>query len=325
MRLLQQRIKQIMVVVLFCQLTVLVNGQSLSIHTEIPAPSLANAKVEVYANQLAHIMLPPSYYESEGRFPVLYYLHGYNGSTSEAAMFANRRLSKKMRDGDIAEFIIVSVNGNNIFGGSFYTNSPVIGNWEDFVTQDTIQYIDQNYRTVASAEGRGLSGFSMGGYSAINIGLKHPDLFTHIYALSPGLFDQQGLREAVSQWRSMGLQQFLNGYAAAFAPQPGNDPMWGSWDESSDEIRQYWESGFGNLEEKISTYQQQTNQLSSLHVEYSSEDDFAWITRGSEYFVDLFSARTDTQITSLVTTDRHTMGPTQGGRMITHFSEAFSN
>lgn len=323
MRLLLHRLKQVIMIVILSQLTVAVFGQSLSIHTEIAAPSLANAKVEVHDNQLAHIMLPPSYHDSDERFPVLYYLHGYNGSTSEAAMFANRRLTKKMREGDIAEFIIVSINGNNIFGGSFYANSPVTGNWEDFITQDTLNYIDQNYRTIASPEGRGLSGFSMGGFSAISIGLKHPDLFGHVYALAPGLFDEQGLDNAVSQWRTEGWIKFLEGYAAAFSPQPDSDPMWDNWDANSNEVRQRWESGFGNIEEKISAYQQHPSQLLSMHVEYSQEDMFKWITQGSEYFVNQF-AQTDTPLTSLVTSDQHTMGPTQGGRMISHFGAIFA-
>jgi len=39
-------------------------------------------------------------------------------------------IGDQMKSGELEEFIIVSVNGYNKLGGSFYVNSPVIGNWE---------------------------------------------------------------------------------------------------------------------------------------------------------------------------------------------------
>jgi len=86
------------------------------------------------------------------------------------------------------EFIIVEADGINTLagvGGNFYTNSPVTGNAEDFVTKDLVSYIDGTYRTVAKASARGLSGFSMGGSGTINVGLKHPNLYAALYANSP--------------------------------------------------------------------------------------------------------------------------------------------
>lgn len=52
--------------------------------------------------------------------------------------------------------IVVGVNGANSLGGSFYVNSPVTGNWEDYLVNDVITYIDTNYRTLAKSSGRGL-------------------------------------------------------------------------------------------------------------------------------------------------------------------------
>src|SRR5262249_648901 len=45
---------------------------------------------------------------------------------------------------------------------------------------DLIGHIDANYRTIASREGRAINGLSMGGYGALMLGLKHPDLFCSI-------------------------------------------------------------------------------------------------------------------------------------------------
>ena len=81
--------------------------------------------------------------------------------------------------------IVVAANGFNAYGGSFYTNSPVTGNWEDFIVRDLVGNIDANYRTIARAESRGIAGHSMGGYGAMMLAMKHPELFSAVYALSP--------------------------------------------------------------------------------------------------------------------------------------------
>ncbi|MFT4091678.1 MAG: alpha/beta hydrolase-fold protein, partial [Asticcacaulis sp.] len=72
-----------------------------------------------------------------------------------------------------------------LHNGSMYSNSVTTGNWEGFITKDLITYIDGHYRTLATRESRGLAGHSMGGYGTLRIGMKYPEYFAAIYALSP--------------------------------------------------------------------------------------------------------------------------------------------
>jgi enterochelin esterase-like enzyme len=83
--------------------------------------------------------------------------------------------------------IVVMPDQKTKWGGSFYSNSAVTGNWEDFTVKDLVAHVDSKYRTLARASGRGLAGHSMGGYGAITIGMKHPDVFSVIYALNPAV------------------------------------------------------------------------------------------------------------------------------------------
>ena len=48
--------------------------------------------------------------------------------------------------------ILVATAGDSVISGSFYANSPVTGNWEDYVARDLVAYVDANYRTVAGPE-----------------------------------------------------------------------------------------------------------------------------------------------------------------------------
>lgn len=77
------------------------------------------------------------------------------------------------------------LDGSRATKGSFYINSPFTGKYADYITQDVIQYIDHNFRTIPNRENRAIVGGSMGGYGALYLGIQNSDLFSAIGALSP--------------------------------------------------------------------------------------------------------------------------------------------
>ncbi|HNQ35743.1 MAG TPA: alpha/beta hydrolase family protein, partial [bacterium] len=67
---------------------------------------------------------------------------------------------------------------------SFYTDSfDGVFKYEQHILE-TVNYLDKTFHTVRSARGRGIGGLSMGGYGAVKLGFKHPDLFGSITAHS---------------------------------------------------------------------------------------------------------------------------------------------
>src|SRR5262245_43001281 len=132
------------------------------------------------------VYLPPSYATApQRRYPVLYFLHGY-AATADA--YARLLAFPDSIDRAIAvgarETIVVIPDAFTKYGGSAYSNSPTIGDWETFIARDLTIYMDERYRTIASREGRGLAGHSMGGYGTLRIGMKRPDVFAALYAMS---------------------------------------------------------------------------------------------------------------------------------------------
>ena len=145
------------------------------------------------------VYLPPGYAKGTKRYPVVYFLHGY---AVTADVYVNEVLKiPAATDTAVAaggpEFIIVMPDAFTRFGGSFYSNSPVIGDWESFIAKDLVAWVDAHYRTIARREGRGLSGHSMGGYGTLRIGMKHPEVFGAIYAMSSAAGMQPPGAEAV--------------------------------------------------------------------------------------------------------------------------------
>lgn len=137
------------------------------------------------------VYLPPGYDATTNRYPVIYYLHGFSWSDSLliASDHLDRILDKAISQGKIRPVIVVMPNEYTLFRGSFYTNSSLTGNWADFTAKDVVKYIDGHFRTIQVKDSRGISGHSMGGHGALKMGMLFPEVFSSVYALSPGLLD----------------------------------------------------------------------------------------------------------------------------------------
>ena len=256
-------------------------------------------------NPALYVYLPPSYATNEAkRYPVAYFFHGFGDSPSEIRSWASALDALFTADPD-REMIVVSVTGENSLGGSFYVDSPVSGNWESYVVDEAIPLVDQTYRTIARRDARGVFGFSMGGFGALNLALRNPDTVTAVYAFAPGLFDRTGLRDAWQNWQPMA--DVRRAYAAAFAN--GASPSFSGTPEDNAIVTQ-WENGYGNASGKIASYLALPDRLSALRIDYGTNDEFAWIPRGCVHFVDAFTAAGIT-CASTVTAGRHVFASSQ--------------
>jgi len=112
-------------------------------------------------------------------------------------------------------------NARNAYNRSFYTNSPVTGNWEQFITRDLVNYVDRKYRTIRKRQARGIAGHSMGGYGALRIAMRHPEVFSAVYALSAyGLAFADSIEGAYQKnWKTAANLKTWSEYAkAGFIP-----------------------------------------------------------------------------------------------------------
>jgi len=145
------------------------------------------------------VYLPPGYDESEQRYPVIYYLHGFTWSDSLMVIsdHFDKLLDKAIASGKIKPILVVMPDQHTLFRGSWYTNSSLTGKWSDFTGIDLVSFIDKKYRTIPEWESRGIAGHSMGGQGAIKIAMLFPDVFSSVYALSPatlGISKEIGIR-----------------------------------------------------------------------------------------------------------------------------------
>ena len=137
------------------------------------------------------VYLPPSYDSAaDRRYPVIYWLHGLGGRQTSGARLA-ARLDRGIRARAVPETIVVSVNG---LRASMYSDSKD-GRWpvEQVIVQDLVTHVDGAYRTIARREGRAIAGMSMGGYGALRLGFKYPELFGAISSFAAALHTEDTL------------------------------------------------------------------------------------------------------------------------------------
>ncbi len=177
-----------------CSLPSGATAQSQVVDIIVHSPGLEHNLLGDPADQPVSIYLPDAYNKQpDRRFAVLYFLHGFSDRTPrhEATEFFHHAMDQAIANG-AAPVIIVLPNGINKYLGSFYANSSTTGNWADYIVQDVVGYVDSHYRTLASSEHRGIAGHSMGGYGALTLAFRHPDVFSVVYAMSPCCTDLVG-------------------------------------------------------------------------------------------------------------------------------------
>lgn len=193
------------------------------------------------------VYLPPGYKsDSHRRYPVLYMLHGFTetdlsyfaaGASTHIPSIADRTISA----GTSRDTIIVTPNAMTVYGGSNYSSGATTGDWETFVSSELVSYVDKHFRTIARAKARGLAGHSMGGYGAMRIGMKHPDVFSALYILSsccisptsniPDTPEEiaafEEFKERPADYREIPANiRTAVAAAASWAPNPDNPPLY---------------------------------------------------------------------------------------------------
>lgn len=143
------------------------------------------------------IYLPPGYYEyPDNRYPVVYYLPAIESNTrsyNDPFYYCNvgTMLDELINKEEIRPMILVVPDSETDYDGALWVNSYVVGNWEDFVVDDLVAFVDSNYRTIPQKESRGLQGYGSGGSGALRIAMKYPSVFSVVGTLNAWILDFQ--------------------------------------------------------------------------------------------------------------------------------------
>ena len=127
-------------------------------------------------------VLLPEMLDAAGPYPVLYLLHGMSDDDSQWCR--RTRIEQYVID---LPLIVVMPDG----GRGYYTDARAGLAYESHIMQDVIGFVDRFFHTIPERRGRAIGGYSMGGYGAVKLALKHPDRFCSVVG-SAGVYDLAG-------------------------------------------------------------------------------------------------------------------------------------
>lgn len=131
------------------------------------------------------VYLPSGYETSRLRYPVLYLLHGNNGSGNDWVKFGKVQsvADGLIASGDMPPAVIVMPDA----GVTWYVDRKE--KMETAVIRDLFPEVEKHLRVLRSREGRLIGGLSMGGYGSLRFVLKYPEKFAAAALLSPAIYD----------------------------------------------------------------------------------------------------------------------------------------
>ncbi len=172
------------------------------------------------------VYLPPSYEKQKDRkFPVIYFLHGlFNDHTSWASPrygSAPKRLEQIITEKNLPEFVMVHPDGQR----SFYTDyADGSKKYAQYIQQDLIDEISAKFRVEKKRSGRAIAGTSMGGFGALKIAMKNPEIYASAAAGSPLVFPEDP--SALVADTSSRHARFVSDLFASIYGQPFNQEHW---------------------------------------------------------------------------------------------------
>ena len=160
------------------------------------------------------IYLPKDYYEHpDQQYATIYYLHGGDGNQNEGNEFAhhyyNTHAESPLSD-SVPAAIFVCPNGDyDPYYGSYWVNSVLYGNFEDYIINDLFAFIESQFRARTEKDFRFITGYSMGGFGSAHIALSNPDKFR---ACSPMSAAYMGFADTVMNLIKQSLYEENGGY-----------------------------------------------------------------------------------------------------------------
>jgi ABC-type lipoprotein export system ATPase subunit/enterochelin esterase-like enzyme len=172
--------------------------------TAIDYGSVIDTKVDSAAlgqSRRLLVFLPPGYTSAEGSFATLYLLHEQReGPQMFQRLGVFRRAAELMNRGEIAPMVLVAPDIGNSFGVN-NSDSEVVelgggvtieydgDRYEDFLADDLPSFIEETYNVSTDRADRYVGGISMGGFAALHLGLRHPNLYSKVGGHTPALVD----------------------------------------------------------------------------------------------------------------------------------------
>ena len=170
------------------------------------------------------VYLPDSYKKDDKKYPILYLLHGAGGDENEwLAKGGLRETMDAMIARKLIKPMVVIMPGHT--AAWWVDGAKEKG--ETALVKEVMPHAEAKYRIDAVRSNRLIAGLSAGGFGALNLIMKYPQMFAASAVLSPAVYDpvppshSSGVRQPPFQkdgkfdadlWKSLNYVSHIEGY-----------------------------------------------------------------------------------------------------------------
>ena len=144
---------------------------------------------KVLGRTMKYSVYLPKGYDKSKEYPVLYMLHGANGSNNDWLNGGkiNVNASNAASEGTAPEMIVIcpDCGGNNFYCDNYGGNDI---KYMTYFFTEFLPTVENLYAVKKDRASRAIGGLSMGGFGSLYYGLLHPEMFSYVYACSPATY-----------------------------------------------------------------------------------------------------------------------------------------
>ena len=144
---------------------------------------------KVLGRTMKYSVYLPKGYDKSKEYPVLYMLHGANGSNNDWLNGGkiNANASTAASDGTAPEMIVIcpDCGGDNFYCDNYKGNDI---KYMTYFFTEFLPTVENLYAVKKDRASRAIGGLSMGGFGSLYYGLLHPEMFSYVYACSPATY-----------------------------------------------------------------------------------------------------------------------------------------
>ncbi len=233
----------------------------------------------------AYVYLPPGYDPSKA-YPLFVWIHGFGGDEGQFTRQVLFALDESIASGAMPPVIAVAPDVSvpskwkPWYQGSWCINGRQ-GPWEDFVVNEVPAFVESRFKIRPEPEAHVISGWSMGGFAAYNLGFKHPDKFRVLVGIYPNLniryADKDGHWGADFRPETIGwLENLKWGHCLGRYPRPWRFPvpcgvvLWPAWGHDRDALERMSQENPFELVDRLDVRPGQFE----LFVAYGRQDEY---------------------------------------------------
>ncbi len=224
------------------------------------------------------VYTPPNWELGE-RLPLIVFLHGGGGSHLSFERYAaDEFLDREINAGRVARAIIVLPNGDNGFWENWADGSK---HYRDWVLNEIVPTVRQDYQTLECPKYCHLAGISMGGFGVLRFAYFAHDTFSSVSAISAPIFNEEQAKKQKTSFLVKLLFPFKRIFGDSYTEEFKRSNPYNAWVENPSQAKMRLQLLWGSNDHKRiiesnEAFHRRLNEANVVHDHYVYNGGHKW-------------------------------------------------